>query len=1052
MIQKSKRILALVLCLCMAVSLLAGCGSKQGPDSSSQAASSAPASQPDSEPESQVEPQVETIEQAGTVSGLTLEQLIIGDKVKDGTVILEDSTITDTLFVYGGARIELKNCVINKIVVLNKDVQVRLVATGATNVEEVVLNTPAILEEKDIQEGFYGFKDLTSGSEASAYAFLKLELVNTQLDKMTLNKQVNLTKTGTSQVGQIVNPDMLVDDQTTSGSATAPRVPSAKVPGASKKPAPAPAPAPAPVQPDSQTPSGGSSDHKPTPPPAQKTPVELAQQSFNTLPVFVDRNGVQITQGELNIAETSDTDFPYLSQRKDRTKNQEGLDKYGYVEKEYFLQGNANIYGLNEAKDGITVESQGNPYTNRVIVYMPEDPAQFQGVVYVDILNASGWVDVPDLWRRGYEHFMKNGYAYVGITSKPCNVDALKRFDSDRYAQINWSTAAAPEGETGFAWDIFGQVGAMLKENGGASRLLYGADSTAKVERSYLIGQSQSGFYVNTFNNGFGQANYIAGTQQPIFDGMLNVVGVFSNAALSNQAGPIEGLKESAVPFITLVGQNDHMGQAQRADSNTATDKYRYYVVTGGAHSNKIFAPDPLDEIQMKAGRDAGYLLGFKPDPKTGLTHTSSNLDMDVYFNAVLERLDRWAAEGIAPPSVAVPDKSKLDEYGNMLGGIRSPQIDVPVAAYTGSANGEWFSTDGSSMVYLSDEQIAKRYPEGKAQYLREYQAAVDQTIADGWVLEEDRQRLMAQGLREAEVVFDDRTYDTDFINEVMSADVKVVKDGSDVTVSGPANLYGVLKDDVIYVKKGNLPAGQLTHSTHVTLEIPQSFDGTVVIDLQNPQQPHAVSAIGQNSAVITLVRQEQDWQMPCFAFNPKKPEDGALKRKTDGFVWDVISQIANSVKTNPQAWGLEQAATSVKLAGDADQILTYLGVFGRFDACQVDGTDVELGSASPIVLGNLFLQKNGKAWELESKLSDTTKPAVKAVDEPGDKVVPVVDESLLPAQPEAEPEVPAEPEETAEPEVPAEPEDEAEPEVPAESEEAAEPEVPAESEENAEV
>ena len=69
---------------------------------------------------------------------------------------------------------------------------------------------------------------------------------------------------------------------------------------------------------------------------------------------------------------------------------------------------------------------------------MPEDPADFNGVVFVDILNASSKVDLPDIWRRSYDYFMRNGYAYVGITSKYCNVESLKRFDAKRYENLKW--------------------------------------------------------------------------------------------------------------------------------------------------------------------------------------------------------------------------------------------------------------------------------------------------------------------------------------------------------------------------------------------------------------------------------------------------------------------------------------------------------------------------------------------------------------------------------------------------------------------------------------
>ena len=689
----------------------------------------------------------------------------------------------------------------------------------------------------------------------------------------------------------------------------------------------------------------------------QKATEEKAQQSFNTLPVFVDKNGKELTTGDLSIPETGENDFPYLSQKKTRTKNQEGLDKYGYVEKEYFLKGTANVYGLTDDKQATTIVQENVPYVNRVIVYMPEDPADFKGIVYTDILNSSSKVDLPDLWRRGYEYYMKKGFAYVGITSKDINVGALKRFNPERYNVLNWNLPGTEVAEDGLAWDIFGQVGALLKENEGASRLLYGEDS--KVDRAYLIGQSRSGFYLNTFNNSFGAANYEIGTDKPLYDGMMNVVGVFMNTDLSTDHKSIDGLKASAVPYIVFVGENDYREPPARSNSNTDTDKYRYYVLAGGAHSSKIFPPDPLDEIQKKVGRDAGYYLGFNPDAENGLPHTNTDLDMDVYYNGALKILDDWVVTGKDPLPGTTPDTSKRDKYGNMTGGIRSPQITVPVATYTGWANGK-FSTGGASMVYLTQEQISERYPNGKTQYLAEYEAAVDKAIKDGWIVEEDRARIMVYSTRQARVVFDHETYDQEFIEKIMTADLSVKKSGKTVTVSGPANVYGVLKDDLIYVKKGNLPEGQIKHTTQVDVNVPTDYDGTVIIDLVAKNT--APSAVSSKAAVITIDL-DQTWELPHL--------DNAY-RQTDGFLWDIISQIANSVKNNHAAWGLTSEARTVKLAGDANSILTYEDVFSNFaKAYNLSPTDVDLDGAEASGLAKIY----NAVDTIEEELTDTTKP-----------------------------------------------------------------------------
>lgn len=130
-----------------------------------------------------------------------------------------------------------------------------------------------------------------------------------------------------------------------------------------------------------------------------------AVKSFNSEFEFVDINGDVIEDGEKNIPETEDS-FPYLSQGEGCTKGGIDLGSYGYVEKEYFISGNANIY---KTKDDKLATASDADYVNRILVFQPEDPADFSGQVYVEILNASSYVDLPDTWRRSYDYFMREG-------------------------------------------------------------------------------------------------------------------------------------------------------------------------------------------------------------------------------------------------------------------------------------------------------------------------------------------------------------------------------------------------------------------------------------------------------------------------------------------------------------------------------------------------------------------------------------------------------------------------------------------------------------------
>src|SRR5688572_13760173 len=62
----------------------------------------------------------------------------------------------------------------------------------------------------------------------------------------------------------------------------------------------------------------------------------------------------------------------------DRIQEPVDLAKAGYVEEEYIVSGNANIYG-RDAQGNITIKTADAPYTTRILVRRPGNAAQFSG-------------------------------------------------------------------------------------------------------------------------------------------------------------------------------------------------------------------------------------------------------------------------------------------------------------------------------------------------------------------------------------------------------------------------------------------------------------------------------------------------------------------------------------------------------------------------------------------------------------------------------------------------------------------------------------------------
>ena len=136
-----------------------------------------------------------------------------------------------------------------------------------------------------------------------------------------------------------------------------------------------------------------------------------------------------------------------------------------------------------------------------------------------------------------------------------------------------------------------------------------------------------------------------------------------------------------------------------------------------------------------------------------GRTDTPINAGPQQHYvaQAALAHLDRWAAGGEAAPSGPSLELDGdragyvLDEHGIAQGGIRTPWVDVPTAVMGGlGQSGESFAMLFGRTEPFDDAILSKLYPGGEDEYLERFGAALDATIAAGFLLEEDRLEILA--------------------------------------------------------------------------------------------------------------------------------------------------------------------------------------------------------------------------------------------------------------------------------------------------------------------
>lgn len=482
-------------------------------------------------------------------------------------------------------------------------------------------------------------------------------------------------------------------------------------------------------------------------------------------------------EGPIKVTEKS---HPFCAMKYSR----EPLDlkEFGYIEEEYFIQGQANVYD-EDGEDNIHLYKEGVNYKNRIIIRRPENSKKFSGRVYMDILNATQRYDIEDLWHRTYLWCMENGHAYVGITSKPVNVMSLKNFDYERYKSLNWSNGESipfptvsnsdtiPGTEEGLVWDIISQTGNLIRIRG--INNIIGNNTRCDAEHSfdgwetkelYLCGQSQSGSYLNTYISYFDSIISIGSGR--IFDGYMNIVGAFVQRSLRqrNYVGPLKlqlrHMHPCTLPFICFSSEadltlfkmfldRDDLLDVSIENKNEIGNRCRYYEISETPHTD-IICPilTSLDEIKKTGAR--------LPSLSDNLVNSINDIHTEYYICGLLEKLHKWAMAAQAPevvtPLVRENGHLKKDRFGNTIGGLRTPYVDVPIARYIASNPDDPEGICGK-MKYFSKEEAENIYG-NKSNYIIKFSMQTEEQVRQGWISETDCYKMIEWCKKAADKVF----------------------------------------------------------------------------------------------------------------------------------------------------------------------------------------------------------------------------------------------------------------------------------------------------------
>lgn len=415
------------------------------------------------------------------------------------------------------------------------------------------------------------------------------------------------------------------------------------------------------------------------------------------------------------------------------------LERYDYVEKEYFLSGNATKYapvGEFTSNGRWGVEAAGEaPFTTRVIVRRPKNLDDFNGTVVVEWLNVTAGVDSDPDFGLLHPVLLERGYAYVGVSAQQVSIDGsggitldipgapppelllpLTKRDPERYGELSHP------GDD-YSYDIVTQVGRLARDG----KLLAGK----RAKRVLLVGESQSAGRLGTYINA-------VQPEAGVYDGFLVHSRGEIPAPLVTGVRQPSGVKirtDLDVPVLQFETETDLVRLEFLAARQPDTKRIATWEVTGTAHAD--------DSIVEYGRRSAG--TGFDLGAICGELNTGPHGEV---LRAGFVALDRWVATGTKPPrSPRIETNGTTivrDDLGIARGGIRTPDVDAPVAILTGESDAESVicSLFGSNTP-LTREQLAEQYP-AHADYLQAVTRSADAAVAAGFLLRADRNAFVA--------------------------------------------------------------------------------------------------------------------------------------------------------------------------------------------------------------------------------------------------------------------------------------------------------------------
>jgi hypothetical protein len=432
------------------------------------------------------------------------------------------------------------------------------------------------------------------------------------------------------------------------------------------------------------------------------------------------------------------------------------LASVGYEQAEYFISGTATAYTsaspLSEEGRWSVTPAATAPYKTRLLEYRPKDPKKFNGTVIVEWNNVSGGLDASPIWLAAHDELIREGYAWVGVTAQHVGVEGggsaivpdldLKHADPDRYGTL------VHPGDS-FSYDMFTQAGRAVRST--TSHVLSGLVAKHVI----AAGESQSAFRLTTY------IDAIEPLTKGVYDGYFVYSRGNDGAALSQDPQPVIPAPDPSlirtdldVPVMTFTTETDLVSLGYLAARQPDTKRFRNWEVAGTAHAD-AYTIGVAAKDDGTPGSDVALFQAMLDPPSSfygGIISCASPINtgpMTYVLRASIDALNTWVVKGTPPPKAPRLQTTgdggapfALDANGNVKGGIRTPEVDAPVATLSGlGQSGSNFCGIFGTTKPFDGAKLTSLYPTHSG-FVKAWNAATDKAVKAGFILPADADNL----------------------------------------------------------------------------------------------------------------------------------------------------------------------------------------------------------------------------------------------------------------------------------------------------------------------